>query len=860
MKKRLVALLTTVCMSAGILAGCGEEEPDLVVEEEEEEDDDDGGASGSGGATTTRSLEGASTRLQVSRSTGEMTITRSPLGNTSMGEDGTWTIFVYLCGADLESNIGMATGDLQEMLDAVASDNVHYVIQTGGAYEWQNDIVNPSKLQRFVVEDNELIEVYSSSAASMADVSTLTDFLRWGIEEYPAEHMGFIFWDHGCGCINGVCVDETDNENTLYLRDIDNAFLSISDEMTDRFEFVGFDACLMGAIECANILAPYARYMVGSEEVEPGYGWDYEKMGDFLAQNPDANGLELGEVICDSFYDMCESIGEENMATLSVIDLDMIDDVLIAFNSFAKDIYEAGESSSSLADMVRNIENGDNFGGNNRSEGYTNMVDLAGLVNGCSYYSAYAEDVIDALDNAVAYSRVGLNHRNACGLSTYYPLCIQGSMEMQIFGDICTSPYYLSFVERQSYDSVYDTGYSDSYGGSSEYACEDEDTYYDEEEGIFYFEEDGILYAYDVNEDVYYYYDEDDDEWYYIDSSDAESSEYACEDEDTYYDEEEGIYYFVQDGITYAYDVNEDEYYYYDEDDDEWYYVDDSESGYSDDSEYACYSDDYWYDDDDTWYYGNSDCYYDESCGCYRSTTSGGDRWDYADDFEVTGESKRITFAEDPGMDSEGTFSFTLDARGIDNAALVYGYVFEIMEDENDLLLLGETYDIFGDWDTGHFEDGFDGYWLSLPDGQNLATYIVDYGDDYIIYTSPVEVNGEETNLRLRQDLNDWSVVIEGVWSGVDENGIASRDVHQLEVGDVIIPLYESINMDTEEEAQYHGGEYVFDGDIEIVYGWLDAADYAYAFCIDDIYGDYFMSDFVLFNVDENGDLWFYEE
>lgn len=854
MKKRWVALLTTVCLGTSFLAGCGAEEEDLVVEEKEEEEDDQGGSTGGAGAPT-RTLEGASTRLQVNRTTGDMTITRSPLGNTSMGEEGTWTIFVYLCGADLESENGMATGDLQEMLDAAASDNVRYVIQTGGAYEWQNGVVDAGKLQRFVVEDNDLVEVYSSSAASMADVATLTDFVRWGIEEYPAERMGFIFWDHGCGCINGVCVDETDNQNTLFLRDIDNAFLSVSDVMTDRFEFIGFDACLMGTVECANILAPYARYMIGSEEVEPGYGWDYEQMGDFLAQNPDADGLALGEVICDSFYEMCEEIGEENMATLSVIDLDMIDDVLIAFNSFAKDVYEAGGSSSSLADMVRNIENGDNFGGNNRSEGYTNMVDLAGLVNGCSDYSAYAGDVIAALDNAVAYSRVGLNHRNACGLSTYYPLCLQGSMEMQIFGDICVSPYYLSFVERQSYDGVYDTGYDDYYGGGSSCSIDEENTYYDEEEGVFYFEEDGILYAYDENEGEYYYYDEDDDEWYYA----SESEECEVGDDDTYYDEEEGIYYFTQDGISYAYDENEDVYYYYDDEDGEWYYVDNS--GYDDSSyDYEAYSDDYWYDDDDTWYYGNSDCYYDESSGCYRSTTSGGDRWEYADEFEVTGESGRISFAEAPSLDSDGCFSFTLDQRGIDNAALVYGYVFEIMEEDNDMLLLGETIDVFGDWETGHFEDGFDGYWLSLPDGQNLATYIVDYDEDYIIYTAPVYVNDEETNLRLRQDLNDWSVTIEGVWSGVDENGIASRDVHQLEIGDVIIPMYESFNIDTGEEGTYHGGEYVFDGDTEILYSWLDPADYMYAFCIDDIYGDYLMSDFVMFNVDENGDLWFYEE
>ena len=841
-RNRWVAWMMAICLGMGSLGGCSLDEEEVTTEDpgsgtEDPDTPSDGTVRG-----------GVPTDLQVNRSTGEMSITRNSFGDTPMGEDGTWTIFVYLCGADLESDNGMATGDLQEMIAATASDSVRYVVQTGGAYAWDNDLVDADKLQRFVVEDNDLQEVYSASAKSMGDVATVTDFLRWGVQEYPAEHMGVIFWDHGSGSINGFCFDETDHDNGLSLRDLNDAFYSIADVMTDRFEFVGFDACLMGSVEAANILAPYARYMIGSEEIEPGYGWDYEQMGDFLAGDPDADGAALGKVICDSFYAMCEEIDSEDMATLAVVDLDRIDEVLKSFNTFAKDMYDAGEGASALADMVRKIENADNFGGNNRSEGYTNMVDLGGLVSGCAAYSSGAGAVLDAIDNAVVYKRIGSDHGDACGLSTYYPLSIQGSEEMKIFGDICISPYYLSFIDRQGYDSYYDiTGYGDST------ALDDENTYYDEEEGIFYFMEDDMLYACDVESEEYYYYDEDDDEWYLLDDDDTSA---AVDEEDTYYDEEEGIFYFIEDGVYYAYDVEGDTYYYYDEDEDDWYELTDGG-----DSDYEDYSDDYWYDDEDLWSFGCYESYYDEGSGCYRSRSVDTDRWDYADDMEVTGESKRITFAQKPALDEEGTYSFTLNAKGIDNAALVYGYVFEIMEEENDLLLLGETYDIYGDWDSGHFEDGFEGYWLSLPDGQNLSTYIVDYGEDYIIYTSPVEVNGEETNLRLRQDLSDYSVTIEGIWNGLDENGIAARDVRKLEAGDEIVPLYVSYTYDDAmEEGQWKGAGYTVDADTRIVYDWLDTADYLYAFCIDDLYGDYYMSDFVTFNVDENGDLWFYEE
>ena len=533
--KRGLGIFTAAVMMTGSISGCGSDAEDgrekfgasEVTEAAQETQEP---------STVMRSMGNTSTVMKVNRNTGEMSISRGSYGDAPMGEEGTWTIFVYLCGADLESVNGMASGDLAEMLAAEASDRVHFVVQTGGANGWGNRDVDEDKLQRFLIEDNELTEVYSSTRESMADVAVLTDFLRWGVQEYPAEHMGVIFWDHGSGSINGVCFDETDDNNSLSLRDLDNAFLSLDDTMTDRFEFIGFDACLMGSVETANILAPYARYMIGSEEVEPGYGWNYEQMGDFLANEPDASGLELGKVVCDGFYEMCESIGAEDMATLAVIDLDRIDDLVISFNEFAKDMYDAGENASSLAQMVRGIENGDNFGGNNRSEGYTNMVDLAGLVNGCASFSANASVVLDAIDSAVVYQRTGADHRAACGLSTYYPLCLEGSAEMKIFGDICISPYYLSFVDRQDYGSVYDCS-----GYDSSMSPDDENTYYDEEEGIFYFEEDDVLYAYDVNEEAYYYYDEADDEWYVLE--DEEEEEYGVEDEDTYYDEEEGIFY-----------------------------------------------------------------------------------------------------------------------------------------------------------------------------------------------------------------------------------------------------------------------------------------------------------------------------
>ena len=131
--------------------------------------------------------------------------------------------------------------------------------------------------------------------------------------------------------------------------------------------------------------------------------------------------------------------------------------------------------------------------------------------------------------------------------------------------------------------------------------------------------------------------------------------------------------------------------------------------------------------------------------------------------------------------------------------------------------------------------------------------------DEYIVYTSPVELNGEETNLRLRQ-FYDGTVVVDGTWDGIDENGMAARDIYKLQNGDVITPLYYAFEIDGDgEEFFYHGNDFTVKGTLQIYYDYMDDVDYLYAFCIDDIYGDYYLTDFEMFNVTD-GEVSFYED
>ncbi len=667
--------------------------------------------------TQTKSLS-----LMVNSSSGELKVSRRVLGlKGNSGLPSGWTIFVYLCGTDLESRYSAATYDLDEMLSASASDKVKFIVETGGTNRWNNEVISAGKLQRYLIQNGDITLLDEQKLDDMGKAETLADFLTWGLKNHASSHNGLILWNHGGGSITGVCFDEKYDSDSLDLTELDAAFNASIGGLDRKMDFIGFDACLMGSVETANILATYADYMYGSEEVEPGSGWDYTAIGDYLAKNPDADGIALGKTVADSFLAACEADDEDDQVTFSIIDLSKIDNILTSYNSFAKDIYEASEDTAKRADIVRAIVSVDNFGGNNRTEGYTNMVDLGGLIDACASFSNYASAAKKAVADAVVYSVSGFMHEGVSGLSTYYPISIQGSNELSFFGKVCISPYYLSFVD--------------------------------------------LLGSVGASGDMYTEYD-----------------------------------------------------------------------------------DDTWFDDYGDWYWGDDWDYYDDNY------------WDYIDDYDITGESPYITFDVEPTFE-DGSYYFMLDEEGYYNTSDVYGMVYVMSEDGSEVIEYGQTYDIDADWEYGIFFDNFDGWWVSLPDGQNIATYIVDYTDDSEIYTSPVLLNGEETNLRLKLTAN--KIVIEGAWDGIDDAcGAASRDIVKLKKGDSIVPLYYSIPVYDdyyydEEDNLWYGDEYVFDGDPEIYYDQMYPGEYLYAFCIEDIYGDYYMTDFETFYINEDGDVEF---
>ena len=371
----------------------------------------------------------------------------------SMASDETWAIYWYMCGTNLESEYTCATQDLQEAFKASLPNNVEVIIEAGGAASWSNGF-DPNVLQIYRYNSDGFVLLETLPQANMGDRATFEAFLNYCNTKHPADKRMLLFWDHGGGSLGGVCNDENYGMDPLSLPEI-RAALAATSKTTDGsalYELVGFDACLMATIDTAAIFAPYAHYMVASEEIEPLDGWDYTGVLAAFASNPGINGKDLGFAVCDSFaafYQKSDSLGDKALYTMSLLDLSQIGPLLEAYNHLGDEaLVYASKDQEYLGAYGRAALSADNFA-NNDSSGYTNMMDLGDFLKkgeAEGLFPQYGASALKALDAVVIHKVQGEAHQRCSGLSCFYNYA--GSIQkLQSFLEINTSQVFSYFYE-----------------------------------------------------------------------------------------------------------------------------------------------------------------------------------------------------------------------------------------------------------------------------------------------------------------------------------------------------------------------------------------------------------------------------
>ncbi len=323
-----------------------------------------------------------------------------------------FTIMVYICGSDLETDAGMATSDINEMLYAkVNNPNLNIILETGGTKKWSNSVMKSTTNQRYLVTGTGLKLIQDNvGKKAMTDPDTLQDFVRYCAANYPANRNALILWDHGSGSLGGFGYDTLfPNSGSMTIDEI-NAALSGAGV---KFDFIGFDACLMATLETAYMLNNHADYMIASEETEPGIGWYYTNWLSELSDNTSLDTRTIGKQIIDDYIAKCASSAPNQTTTLSMVDLVALNNqVDSAFRSFANSANGQLDADYKVVSNAR---------GDAREFGQAKLdqVDLVDLAKNID--SMEATRLVNALDTCIVYNKTSRNITRAHGLSIYFP-------------------------------------------------------------------------------------------------------------------------------------------------------------------------------------------------------------------------------------------------------------------------------------------------------------------------------------------------------------------------------------------------------------------------------------------------------
>lgn len=358
------------------------------------------------------------------------------------------TVMLYLCGTDLESKNGQATRDLGKILNSkYNTDEITVIALAGGCASWRAGYSN-RELTLLNVSGRRPQAIGTLPLASMGDAATLTSFINYCYENYPADTYVLDLWDHGGGPILGLMQDQLFENDLMSIHEL-VAALDNSACKKDPLDLLIMNACLMSSTEVGAKVAPYASYMVASEDSFFGFTYDW-----LTGMENDATILDTAKRLVDSSFQSNSQIITAQKATeknsLAVIDLSKITAV-----EAAMDVYFPMVASQMNDDTFTrmSLQRYDSVSfGVTESGGFKgyDLVDLGDLVSKTQEVApAEAEAVLTALDQAVVYCRSD-NNNGCTGLTVYHPLNTKDLLEsfVAIYNDLDFSEGYTNYMHR----------------------------------------------------------------------------------------------------------------------------------------------------------------------------------------------------------------------------------------------------------------------------------------------------------------------------------------------------------------------------------------------------------------------------
>lgn len=407
-----------------------------------------------------------------------------------------WTIMVYACPS---TNLSTTfTKEIDSMLAASGQPNdVNIIVKIDGHAQGTYDYSSPSGFYidpRFGyelhVEDSTTVIDSFGLRDNMGDPDTLVDFVDRCIQNYPAKKMGLILFNHG-DALDGVCHDTHFHDDLygefndpLYNSEVELALDTIFEHnnLFGKFEFIGYDACLMQVQDVADFNSKYFNYMVASEEYT--YGWDWSGFLEDIYNR--CSTVSALTTLCEDFIPKNDEIfiskNEERKACLSVLDLSKMKAYRNKLETLAINIKNTVtnhrdeflsviDQSMHFANIVNLVEpeksqyKYEKFG---TIDGYDFLTKLAESPS-FAQYSSQINQVIAAYSDVVIVNRKALESTPTYGLSMH--VCLHEYEQQKYRVDethfhnwrnlfcIDERNYTYSFVTQDLHVKVCDCGY-----------------------------------------------------------------------------------------------------------------------------------------------------------------------------------------------------------------------------------------------------------------------------------------------------------------------------------------------------------------------------------------------------------------
>jgi hypothetical protein len=334
-----------------------------------------------------------------------------------------------------------------------------------GAFSGDGDWTDTRRF--YITQDSDFEHITSPvvenlGEADMGNPQTLLDFITWTIQKYPAKKYALVLSDHGGGWTGGF--SDMQANSKLSMPQIVWAVDQVQQRMGgQKFEIIGFDACLMGMAEVYGSFYPYSNYMVASEEVIPSTGWSYAAWLGQLAQNPGMTGREATQAVVSTYITQdaaftrasdAEIAEVEAGTTLSAIDSARVPDVIGAMNQFISVMASIDQTYVAQArEYTRSYYS--LFGEDVPSPfiDLGNFADVLANESGDPAVGQAAEQLKIAISSAVVSEKHGDRMAGSNGISFYFPIS-----DIYQFTEMNSDfpPYYAdsasSFLQQSTWD------------------------------------------------------------------------------------------------------------------------------------------------------------------------------------------------------------------------------------------------------------------------------------------------------------------------------------------------------------------------------------------------------------------------